>query len=142
EKERKPAPVAPKDAPRVPEQAPRMDGAKEDTLEFRWSSEKASLGYSTKKHLPDYEVELVRPKEFDTPINIRTKPDRKLIYSITDGHLGIVFARAKDALYIAEYSPIGTGCEVVALDLKTGKQLWKSRLKGIASDNPHSKYRN
>ena len=46
-----------------------------------------------------------------------------------------------DILYIAEYSPIATGCDVVALDLKTGKQLWKSELEGIGPVR-HSKYLN
>ena len=54
----------------------------------------------------------------------------------------MVFTRWKDVLYIADYSPIATGCKVIALDLKTGKQLWKSRLKGIGAKGPRSKYLN
>jgi hypothetical protein len=110
-------------------------------LEWRWSKEKASLAYSIKQHLQDYEVERVQEKEYYTPINIRTKTDRKVIYSLPKGHESTVFTRWKDTLYVAEYSPIATGCEVVALDLKAGKQLWKARLEGIGATG-HSKYLN
>jgi hypothetical protein len=110
-------------------------------LQWRWSKEKASLAYSTKHHLPDYDVERVREKGYYTPIKIRTKTDRKVIYILEDGHESTVFTRWKDVLYIAEYSPIGTGCEVVALDLMTGTQLWKSRLEGIGPTG-HSQYSN
>src|SRR5438128_700870 len=94
-------------------------------LEWRWSKEKANLAYSTKQHLPDYEVERVRPKEYYAPITIRTKQDRAVIYSYKEASEATVFTRWKDILYIAEYCPIATGCEVVAIDLKTGKQLWR-----------------
>jgi hypothetical protein len=110
-------------------------------LQWRWAKDKASLAYSTQQYLPDYEVERVHADEYYTPINIRTKQDRKLIYSFEEGHEGTVFTRWKDILYIAEYSPIASGCEVVALDLKTGKQLWRSRLHGIGPTS-HSKYLN
>jgi hypothetical protein len=118
------------------------DDKADKPLEWCWSKEKASLAYCTKKHLRDYELERVGEKEDYTPINIRTKPDRKLIYSLKEGHKRTVFTRWKDVLYIADYSPIATGCKVIALDLKTGKQLWKSRLQGIRLTNPHSKYLN
>jgi hypothetical protein len=108
---------------------------------WRWSKEKASLAYCITHHLQDYEVERVRKNEYYTPLNIRTKKDRKVVYSIQKGHQAIVFTRWKDTLYIAEYSPIASGCEVVALDLKTGKQLWKTRLQGIG-EVAHSKYSN
>ena len=112
-----------------------------ESLKWDWSKEKASLAYSIKQHLPDYEVERVREKEYYTPINIRTKKDRKVIYSLENGHENTVFTRWKDILYIAEYSPIATGCEVVALDLNTGKLLWKTQLEGIGPTG-HSKYLN
>jgi hypothetical protein len=110
-------------------------------LEWRWSRGKASLAYSTKQHLPDYEVERVRKNEHDMSINIRTRQDHKVIYSLAEGHEGTVFTRWNDILYIAEYCPIASGCDVVALDLTTGKQLWKSRLQGIGPTG-HSQYLN
>lgn len=71
----------------------------EESLEWRWSKEKASLTYSTEQHLPDYEVERVQPKEYYTPINIRTKQDRAIVYSYQDASERTVFTRWKDILY-------------------------------------------
>jgi hypothetical protein len=110
-------------------------------LEWRWSKDKASLAFSIKQNLPDYEVERVLEKEYYTPINIRTKKDRKLIYSLQKGHESTVFTRWNEILYIAEYSPNATGCDVVAVDLNTGKQLWRTGLQGIGP-TAHSKYLN
>jgi hypothetical protein len=118
----------------------------EDELKWQWSDEKASLTYSVKQHLQDSDVEVISGKEFYTPIKIRTNKDQQVLYSI-DGHLrghqSIVFTRWKETLFLAEYCPIATGCEVVALDLKTGKTYWKSRLFGTGPTPLwHSKYSN
>lgn len=118
-------------------------GTFDNRLEWRWFKEKASLDYSTKKHLSDYEVELesVGDLPFYGRINIREKLDRKVIYSLEEGHKAIVFARWNDVLYITNYSPIASGCEVVAVDLNTGRLLWKSQLQGIGP-TMHSEYSN
>jgi outer membrane protein assembly factor BamB len=110
-------------------------------LNWRWSDEKATLAYCTKEHLADYEVELVEPEKYYTTINIRNKDDRKAIYSIIEGHKSIVFTRWQDTLFIAEFSPASSGCAVVALDLKTGKRIWRTDLEGIGPTG-HSEYSN
>jgi hypothetical protein len=109
--------------------------------EWRWSKEKATLAYSIRHYLNDYDVEFVHGKKNSTPINIRTKNDRRLIYSLASGHECIVFARWNDKLFVAEYLRMVSGCTVVALDLNTGKQFWRSRLIGIGPI-VHSKYLN
>lgn len=111
------------------------------SLEWRWSKGKASLTYSTKLHLNDYEVERVPPDRFYATINVRTKPDLAIIYTSKDASERTVFTRWKDILYIAEYSPIASGCRVAAVDLKSGQQLWRTRLRGIGPTG-HSKYLN
>ena len=114
-----------------------------EELKWRWSDEKATLAYSVKQHLQDYEVELVNEKEYYTPINIRNTKDRTTIYSDLRSHRSTIFTRWKETLYLADFCPISSGCNVIALDLKTGKTLWKSRLFGIVwSPSPHSKYSN
>ncbi len=118
-------------------------------LEWQWSEEKTTLDYSIKQHLQDYDVERVRENVFSRSVKIYTKKDdlkvnrglSGFIYCIADGHDHTVFTRLNDTLYIAEYSPIATGCKVVALDLKTAKELWTTRLQGIGPTR-HSKYRN
>ncbi|MCI0701010.1 MAG: hypothetical protein L0241_08000, partial [Planctomycetia bacterium] len=46
-----------------------------------------------------------------------------------------------DALYVAEFDSIASGCKVVAYDLVTGKKAWDRQLEGIGPVS-HSKYRN
>ena len=46
------------------------------------------------------------------------------------GHRETVFTRAGSILYIAHFHPRSDGCEVQAVELKTGKQLWSSVLSG------------
>ena len=119
---------------------PAGSQAEYDT-QWRWSKEKASLEYCIKKHLPDYDVELVRKNAFNTPLEIRAKNDRKVIYDMESAHPSTVLTRSKDMLYIADFSYGASGCSVIALDLKSGKQLWKSRLKAIGPTN-HKEYVN
>ncbi len=108
-------------------------------LEWRWSAEKATLAYCIKQHLPDYDVERDSPTEYYSPLSILDKDTRKVIYSYERASKATVFTRSKDVLYIAEHYPITTGCVVVAVDLISGKQLWKTRLIGN-SPSGHSKY--
>lgn len=64
----------------------------------------------------------------------------KLIYS-WDGHYQSVFTTKENILYHADYSHNSSGCKLVAVDLKNGKQLWSTSLKGLGPVE-HSKYRN
>jgi hypothetical protein len=50
-------------------------------------------------------------------------------------------ARLEDRLFAAEYSPSSDGCAVVAYDLDTRKELWRTQLRGLGP-MLHSKYRN
>ena len=108
---------------------------------LNWSKENASLEYCIKKHLPDYDVEYDRNEQFYTPIKIRAKNDRKIIFTMDSGHLNTVFTRSKDIVYIAEFSYAATGCSVVAIDLKSRKPVWKTQLEGIGPTD-HTEYVN
>ncbi len=46
-----------------------------------------------------------------------------------------------DFLYVADHSPICSGCAIIAFDLRAGKELWKTTLKGLGPID-HSKYHN
>lgn len=110
-------------------------------LVWKWSKDKASLAYCTEQHLPDYDVELVGQSFFDRTINIRSKQDGSIVYSIGRASESTVFTRWKDILYVAEYCPIASGCAVVAVDLKSGNEFWRTKLQGIGPVW-HSKYLN
>lgn len=114
---------------------------RDNELEWRWSKEKAKLAYCIKQHLQDYDAELLPRNDFDGLLEIRTKGTRRLVCSLDRAFDCTVFTRWKDTLFIASYCPIMTGCEVLAVNLKTGKELWKSSLEGIGGP-AHSKYLN
>jgi len=58
-----------------------------------------------------------------------------------EGHPGTTFVRHRDVLYLSDYYPLRTGCAVIAFDLNTRKQLWRSHLIGVPCIG-HSKYSN
>jgi hypothetical protein len=64
----------------------------------------------------------------------------KLLRTI-EGHTQTQFVGDRMILWHAEYHPSSSGCTLIATDLETGKQLWKSHLKGIGPID-HTKYSN
>jgi hypothetical protein len=114
--------------------------AKADGAKWRWEPEHASVLYSLMRASTDYTVEVIRKKNTIGDLTIRVLDDGKVLHAF-DGHRGTVFATEGGVLYYAEFSPIATGCTVVAVDLKAGKQLWKTRLKGMGPLG-HTEYTN
>lgn len=108
---------------------------------FNWFA--ANLLNCVGRDLRDYEVEIRCPKRAphgDLRLTVRLLTDRKEVFRFR-GYPDTVFARSGDVLYVAEFNPATSGCTVVATDLKSGKQLWRSNLKGIGPVD-HSRYRN
>jgi hypothetical protein len=115
---------------------------KADAAEWRWSDQEASLHYSTLHQIKGYEVRIIRPADSKRPwdpLTVRIVDKDAEVCSFS-AHSETVFTQRGDVLYVAHFSPIATGCSVVAYDLKARKELWKCHLKG----NPppgHSEYR-
>lgn len=119
-----------------------------EELPWRWSEEKASIDYCAKTHLPDFDVKLQFEKQYYTPVEIRNK-DGKSVYKCNDAngsfqsHRSIVFARWKNIIFITDFCPISTGCTIVAVNLESGKEIWRNRLFGTGpTPRLHSKYSN
>jgi hypothetical protein len=116
---------------------------KADAAEWEWSDHRASLRECVKSQLQSYEAEVYSPKGrewWEPPLEVDVTAKGKLVCCFR-AHEATVFTQLGDVLYVADFSPIQTGCSVEAYDLKGRKQLWRCRLKG----NPpaeHSKYRN
>jgi hypothetical protein len=79
-----------------------------------------------------------------------TREERTCSIAITDqgrvvcswqerGH-GVALVR-DGAVFRADYDQITSGCTIVAVNLKAGKELWKATLQGLGPID-HSKYRN
>lgn len=124
---------------------PRVDRAVGQNNGFearwRWSDERASLDFCVKSYLPDYDLQTTPEADssFYYGITISAKRSGRVVYHLQGG--AIVFTRKGDTLFIAEFNPMTTGCTVVAVDLKTGSQIWKTDLQGIGPTG-HSKYLN
>jgi hypothetical protein len=118
---------------------------KADQAEWAWEPKQANLLYCIRRHFDDYQVEILCPKRkeggfSEKPLTVRISGDGREVYSF-QAHEETVFTRRGDILYIADFSPIATGCSLVAYDFKAKKELWKAKLKGIGPV-AHSKYRN
>jgi hypothetical protein len=113
-----------------------------DQTPWSWQEGKVGLADSI-KHLSPFQTEVICSKGNGYGYNdltIRITDETGEVCSFR-GHWGTVFTRAGDTLFRAEFYPIATGCVVVAVDLKSGKDLWRSRLKGSSCPG-HSMYRN
>lgn len=106
-----------------------------------WSffADRANAKYSAGQIAKPYRVRTTGKDGRDT-LNIVISRGEDDLYAWT-GHSETVFAIADDVLYYSEHHPIATGCSVTAYDLKAGKQLWQTHLKGMGPI-AHTKYRN
>jgi hypothetical protein len=100
-------------------------------LPWTWSDEKATRDYCVKKYLSDYRLEVVDHRA-------RILDGRTVVCTLGECSL---FAACGEKLFVAEFHPSSSGCQVVAYDLRTWKQVWKTDLEGIGPVE-HSKYRN
>jgi hypothetical protein len=112
-----------------------------DEMPWSWSDVKASLFYCIDHNLPNYQVELsLNPKERFKPVTIRIGDGKKMLFAC-QGHGQTVFVSREKMLFVADFHPLVTGCQVMAVDLTSGKQLWQTRLRGIGPVT-HSRYNN
>ena len=111
-----------------------------DEAKWSWEPEKATVLYSLMRASTDYTVEVIRKKNTIGALTIRILDEKKVLDSF-EGHSETVFAVAGGVLYRAEFNPFASGCTIIAWDLKAGKQLWKSQLKGLGPI-AHTEYRN
>lgn len=111
-----------------------------DSASWEWQPEQASVLYSTILCPKEYKVEIIRPQNTFGELTIRFYHDDRLDCTI-EGHAYTTFVVDESILYYAEYSHSTTGCALVAYDLKTRKELWKTQLEGIGPIR-HFRYTN
>jgi hypothetical protein len=77
-----------------------------------------------------------------SPEAIRIKKGEKTVLE-TEGsyHDETALARSENVIFVADFSPIASGCAVTAYDLETGRKLWHTALVGIGP-TAHSRYYN
>lgn len=106
--------------------------------ETEWTFAEFSFERALAVELKEYALEGV----FDAAGAVVTisndKSERLLSWHV---HQHTPFAQRNGVLYYADFSPISSGCSVVAFDLNAKKPLWTAELKGLGPIG-HSKYRN
>ena len=109
---------------------------KADDAAWDWKDEQATLDYSVQRCKLKVETQVNDLR--GAVVTIRAGDDQVATF---EGHTGTPFVVQGSTVYHADYHFMSTGCQVVAMDLKTGKQLWRTTLKGLGPIR-HFKYFN
>jgi hypothetical protein len=121
-----------------------------ESISWRWPKEEPNL-FSSILDVPintPYEVALIRRKRASVlpergdahPFEVRILRDRGLLFE-APAEASTVFKLVGNLLYYAEFSGMTFGCKVIAFDLDSKKQLWKTDLKAVGPIG-HSIYSN
>jgi hypothetical protein len=109
-----------------------------DRLE--WKPPREDLRSCLLYEASEYQVESVRKKGERGVLTVRVSDGEKELYSFK-AHAGTVFFERDGVMFHTQYSPVSSGCSIVAFDLKAKKELWKTRLQALPL-KPHSAYHN
>jgi outer membrane protein assembly factor BamB len=117
------------------------EGDMRNDQRWDWSAAHASPLHCLLQQAGDrYDLTLSRDHREPGIITISVSRDHKPVYEWT-GHAYSVFQIVGDRLYYADYSTSSSGGAVVAVDLATGKTLWREPLQALGPIE-HSKYFN
>jgi hypothetical protein len=108
-------------------------------LAWRWVESPARLLDCVEDYRGPLQLDVVRRQGADGWHVRFLEKDRELHARDWPAHLA--FRVEGDVLYYPEYERIASGCALVAYDLKAGKQLWRTGLRGLGPVG-HSRYRN
>ena len=84
------------------------------------------------------------PEQDDNRWTMSVMADGKKVYDWPVPMPSTFFVDSNCVVYHAVFPRWAAGCEVVAYDLRGGKPLWRTRLKGVGEgeERPHSEYSN
>jgi hypothetical protein len=119
----------------------RGENSLRDNQQWDWSPSHANPLHCLLQQAGDkYEVALARDPREPGVVTIAIRRDGKPVCGWA-GHAYSVFQIVGDRLYYADYTQDGTGGAIVAVDLATGKRLWRESLTALGPIE-HSKYFN
>lgn len=110
---------------------------------WMWFPERASIAYSLLNKPAGYGVQLARPAEWaanGNRVQVKIVKAEKTIHQ-WDTHFGGAFVFSGSTLVYSNHLEAAPGCELIAWDLESGKQLWATSLKAVPA-GPTSRYRN
>jgi len=105
-----------------------------------WVDEMATPLWCMSQAGEKYDITLRNSHDSRYQLQIEISADGRRIYRWM-GHVHSVFRILDDRLYYADFKTSGSGGDVVAVDLSTGKELWRSELKALGPIK-HSAYHN
>jgi hypothetical protein len=111
-----------------------------DHAHWSWSDREAEIFYSMTQSGFAYQIELIRPPGGSDELTIRFVKDGKAICS-WKGHTHSVFVQKDSTLVYALFHPSQQGCTLVAVNLDSGAELWRTELQAIEKAG-HSGYSN
>jgi hypothetical protein len=107
---------------------------------WSWSDDEAGIFYSMTQSGFGYQIELIRPPGGTDALTIRFMKDAKVICS-WNGHPHSVFVQKDNTLVYALFYPSQQGCTLVAVNLDSGAERWRTNLQAIDTAL-HSGYNN
>lgn len=119
-----------------------------DSIDYQKTADGAQWGWHEEMAGPlgcisqcgdKYDVRLFSSKTDRHSLSIKILSGDQEAYT-WQGHPYSVFRILDDRLYYAQFHPSSSGGSIVAVDLTTGKELWKSPLKALGCIS-HSAYR-
>ncbi|MBE2286590.1 MAG: ankyrin repeat domain-containing protein [Prosthecobacter sp.] len=114
-------------------------GAKD--VPWEWDERAASPFAFVNRISPKYHVRLLSKQEkLRHHLHISFFEGEREVFTFK-GHTCTVFSIWEDRLYYALFSPASDGATIVAVDLTTGKEAWRSDVLGIGLQQ-HSRYSN
>lgn len=124
-------------------------GGADDKTDYQKMTQSAAWGWNQEQAGPAYGISQSGGK-YDIRIDVSHDDLSNWTFSIQRdgkpicswrGHPHTVFRIQEDRLYYARFHTSGSGGQVVAVDLTTGKELWASDLKALGPIQ-HSAYQN
>lgn len=110
-----------------------------DEISWSWSEQGATLAHWVIVPQQKYDVRL-EAKAGTREYKVTFGKDGKDLFGFT-GHPHSLFHIAGDTLFYTDFHYTSSGARIIAVDLPTGKALWKTQLKGLGPID-HSAYLN
>lgn len=107
---------------------------------WKWNDEAATLGHAALLPHRTYDIRVEVKAAKVREVKVTFGKDGKDAFTLT-AHRNTVFRVVSDTLVYTLHNPSASGASVAAVDLKTGKELWKTHLKGIGPVS-HFEYSN
>lgn len=131
-----------RDSGELPQQESQIDYQElADDSEWQWKKSRVGPLLEGFSQTADYGIKVETLEDGGhLKISVVSAFSEREIFSWRGNYVS-VFEVAGDRLYFADWSPVGTGGEIVAVDLVSGKELWREALLALGPIE-HSAYSN